>query len=522
MIHRIQPLLILLAVFCATFVPRMLLIGGPPATDEGIYAFNAMMIYRNPPPGWLLPDSGILSLYSALLSWVFALDLNHFVLLRLADAIVAALAGMMLYRVLALESGSRMAGALIAVGFLLTMNDPVFIQYGFKNSIAAASLPLLAAIWLGLRAQPHDSKPWFWFGVLVAVAVLLREPFVVFALLGAFAVLGQGGWHAAWRYAVGGIMAAALLLLAVALLRGGSVTALVQAYADTGLLYADMGGSKGKYVRSLHSLYTSLQNAFGVMLVLCVLLAMNLRAALAGESRRPAARYLFWLGLAAAPLLEPLLKNGFPYHFATCLIGLAGLTALLWRDLARRHSQGRWLPAVLAVLFTITLVPNVHQLITAYRNYTVPLLSAPLDGWPAETARASNFLLIADKVRELATPGDTLSVNGSLLGVLPLAGLPPPRYDLANIEQAYLFAGKSEQRLRQMLYACPANFIVLSTHTRRNTSALLRVIRSMPEYTLAGYVEKSPTRHYGTFDGAILRWTGSHVPCKSQPKRGQD
>lgn len=520
--QRIPTLLILLAVFSATFIPRMMLIGGPPATDEGIYAYNAMMIYRNPPPGWLLPDFGILSLYSALLSWVYAFDLNHFVLLRLADAVVAGLSGVMLYRVLSLESGSRIAGALIAVGFLLTINDPVFIQYGFKNSIAAATLLLLSAIWLGLRAQPHDCKPWFWSGVLVALAVLLREPFVAIALLGTFAVYGKGGLPAARRYAAGGIVAATLAMLAVALLRGGSLSALVQAYTDTGLLYADMGGGNGKYVRSLHSFYTFLQNASGVLLILCLLLSMNLRAMLTGESRSPAARYLFWLGLTAAPLLEPLLKNGFPYHYATCLIGLAGLTALLWRDLASRRSHGRWLPVGLGVLFAITLVPTLHQLTTTYRNYTASLLNTPLSGWPAETASASNFLLIADRVRKLAAPGDTLSVNGNLLGVLPLAGLPPPHYDLANIEQAYLYASKSEQRLRQMLYSCPASFIVVSTHTRRNTSALLSVIRGMPEYALAGYIGKSPSRHYGTFDGAIMQWTGPRAPCQPRPKRVQD
>jgi len=43
--------------------------------------------------------------------------------------------------------------------------------------------------------------------------------------------------------------------------------------------------------------------------------------------RRP----LFWLSLALVALVEPYIKMGFPYHFAACIPGLAGLSALGWK-----------------------------------------------------------------------------------------------------------------------------------------------------------------------------------------------
>ncbi len=230
---RAPPFLILITVFCATLIPRMLLIGGPPATDEGIYAFNALLVHLNPAPGGWLPDFGTLNLYPAMLSWVFGTDLNPFLLLRFADAIIAALAGVMLYRVLAHESGTPVAGACIAIACLLTLNDPVFVQYGFKNSIAAACLPMLLAISLGQQADQQRRAPWFWCGVLMAVAVMLREPFVILALAGTFAAWARGGLRNAAAYAVGGILASALILLAIIGLRGGLET-LVQSYLHAG------------------------------------------------------------------------------------------------------------------------------------------------------------------------------------------------------------------------------------------------------------------------------------------------
>lgn len=504
---RTLPWALLLAVFCATLIPRLLLLGGPPATDEGIYAYNAMMIYRNPPPGGLLPDFGTLNLYPALLSWVYAFDLNHFVLLRLADAVVAALAGVMLYRVLTLESGSRMAGALIAVGFLLTMNDPVFIQYGFKNSIAAASLPLLAAIWLGLHTQPINSKAWFWSGVLVALAVLLREPLVVLALAGTAAVLVRGGWRGAAAYAAGGIAASTAVLLAVIIMRGGAGS-LLQSYVDAGQMY--QGIAYQRQALLLSSPITFAANAAGALLVAGVMTALLAGMMLRSGQASIGPRLLFWLALALLPLLEPLLKNGYPYHYATSLIGLAGVTTLGWHAMGHWRPQQRgWLAAVLIMLIFVSLLPKLVKLADIHTRYPVALAN-----WPATTLRQSNYLLIAEKIRNQAEADATLAINGSMLGVIPLAGLRPARPDLAHLSYQYLYTGNDPQRLRSLLYECPPDFIMLTGSSPfRDTRALFTVVRNMPEYVPAGYVPPS-NASYGSFDGAIFKWQPAVNPCR--------
>lgn len=517
---RATPILILITVFCATFIPRMLLIGGPPATDEGIYAYNALLIHLNPAPGWLLPDSGTLNLYPAMISWVFGTDLNPFLLLRFADAIIAALAGVMLYRVLAHESGSAIAGACIAIAFLLTLNDPVFVQYGFKNSIAAASLPMLFAIAIGQQADHHRRSPWFWCGVLMAVAVMLREPFVILAVAGTFAAWARGGLRNAIAYAVGGILTSALILLLVIGLRGG-VEALVQSYFHAGQIVGGIEYQQGVLLQTTP--VTFAKNAAGALLVsgsmLIVLAVQIMRSRAQGLPWRTA----FWLALALLPLVEPLLKNGYPYHFATSLIGLSGLTALGWRTLRENPRQKTGILAmVLLLVFTVLLLPKLGKLAEVYGRYTRTLVAqSPLSQWPLSTIRQSNYLLIAETIRQQAGPGATLAINGSMLGVIPLSGLRPSRPDLAHLSYRYLETGNDPRRLQASLYECPPDFVMLTNSSPfRDTRALLAVVRSMPEYAPAGHVPLSDARSYGSFDGAIFKWMPADNPCR-RPVAGE-
>lgn len=133
-----------------------MLIGGLPATDEGVFAYFAQLIHASLITSKSLPHTGPLALYLLLCNWVFAFNINPLVALRFIDMLVATLAGYLFYRAIEIESGSRLGAFLICLLFLFTMNQPVFIQYGFKNSMFAAYVPLFASLWLGLAA-PVDA-----------------------------------------------------------------------------------------------------------------------------------------------------------------------------------------------------------------------------------------------------------------------------------------------------------------------------------------------------------------------------
>ncbi len=152
---RTPALVVILVALLAVALPRLMVVGGLPTTDEGFQAYYAQIMHASLAGGHGLPDTGPLMFYSLLVNWVFAFGANPMIALRLVDMLVAVAAGYALYRVIEVESRSRLGALLIALLFLFTMNHPTFTQHGFKNSIHAAYLPLFAALWLGLTAPAN-------------------------------------------------------------------------------------------------------------------------------------------------------------------------------------------------------------------------------------------------------------------------------------------------------------------------------------------------------------------------------
>lgn len=493
-------------VVCAALIPRLLMLGAPPATDEGIYAFNTLMIHLNSPPGNILADFGTLSLYQAMLAWVFSLDINHFVLLRALDAAVALLAGLMLYQVTRYESASNIAGAVIAVIFLITMSDPIFIQYGFKNSITAASLPLLTAIAIGQRAALNNTLAWACAGGLVAIAALLREPFAVLILAGMVAVYVRAGGRAMSAYVLGSAHAGGIILLTMIWMRGGYDN-LIQSYAELTIIYQEIAYQRLALLQT--NTLTFAKNAISALLLSVV--------AVYWIAKKPELypRLGFWLLLAAAPLLEPLLKNGYPYHYANALFGLAGLAALGWRAMSDMGGVRLRLLALLVLCAGLFLLPKLGKFTHIYTWYTSQLGTEHASiGWPNAIVHQSNYLLIAEYIRTHSKGDTTVAIHGSMLGVIPLAKAKPSSPELAHLSYSYIQSNKDSNQLRAQIDACPPEFIVLTQSSPFNdTKVLSRIVKSIPEYQLSAYIPQSAQQHYGSFDGAIYQWTGGPKAC---------
>lgn len=486
------------------------MIGAPPATDEGIYTFNALMIHLNPTPGYLLPELGTLSLYQALLAWVFSIEVNHLVLLRALDALVASIAGLMLYQVTSHESNSKLAGAVIAIIFLITLNDPVFIQYGFKNSIFAASLPLLAAIAIGQRATMHDMTAWLLSGALVSLAVLLREPFVVLAMAGTVAVYMRVGWRAVRAYMLGGFLIGGLILLLMVLMRGGYHN-LIQSYADLALTFQEIAYQRQALFQS--SIAAFVKNALSAL----VLSIVSIYWVVLAGAKKPEVFYrlAFWLLFALAPLLEPLLKNGYPYHYASTLFGLAGLVSLGWRAYSEANRECSRIQSFILILAVLFLIPKFGKFNGIYTQYTAQLGSKCASiGWPQSMVGQSNYLLIAEHIQTHSQGYPTVAINGSMLGVIPLAKAKPSNPELAHLSYRYIHINKDKKSLRAEIEACPPEFIMLTNSSPfHDTKVLNEIVRSIPEYRLSAYIPQSKARHYGSFDGLIYKWMAEPRGC---------
>jgi len=503
--HRIfvSAVLMVFVVLAATAFPRLMVVGGLPTTDEGAYAYYAQFIHANLAAGRGLPDAGMLDIYPLMLSWVFSLPANHMILLRLADMFVAVVASCLLYSVIEQESGSRVGGALISLVFLFTMNQPIFIQTGFKNSIFAAYIPLFLALRLGTANKV--GAHWEWVGALVALAVLLRETFFPFLIVGALAIAKAYGWRACLRFILGTSIAILVVMVGIAIARGG-IANLIEGYRDAAALYDAVAGRDvnlfvNNGIASAREAAVAL--AFGGLGVIAIFIGLITR-----NRQVSPGRFIFWLFVATVPLLEPASKIGFPYHFAVCLPGLAGLAAFGWKSATtgRDASIKLIFATAAAMVGVVMLFPKTTTLVEYWPHTRSTLESASTGSWPNEATASSNYLLAAEAIRKVAPPNGTLSVSGFMHALYPLTGMLPPCHELSNLSATLIKLNLDGIRFKQALLACPPD--VLMTTTRTNwpgADTLTKAVEDSGLYEQVAIIPVAPDKSYGGFGGTIYR-----------------
>jgi hypothetical protein len=503
----------LAAALTATAFPRLMLLGGLPATDEGVYAYYAQLIHASLSAGNGLPGGMTLALYPMTLAWIFALHTNAMIALRMADLIVALVASWLLVRVLAHESRSRVGGALIALVFLFTMNDPVFIQNGFKNSLFAAYVPLLGA-WLLVRHRAGGSRTiWYWAGGLAALAVLMRETFVPFLILGGAAVLISAGWRAALRFTLAAALTALVVVAVIAWARGG-VASLIDAYRNAGALYNSLADQRVPFF-----INNGIASAKVAKAALCLtgLGMLTIGYGLATRNGQVGwGQLMFWLGASLVPLIEPATKIGFPYHFSVCLPGLAGLTALGWRSLGSEPGGNvRRAAAVVAILAAAgAMWPSTQTLARSWPTTRLALQAMGTGTWPAEANARSNYLAAAAAIRQIARPGDTLGASGFMFALYPLTGLLPSSENLSNLSATLIEHNLDGDSFRQALLACPPTIVMTTARADWPGADILeREVAGSGIYQPVEVIAVDYTREYGLFGGTIYRRSRPAPPC---------
>ncbi|MFQ3368678.1 MAG: hypothetical protein ACI8WO_000787, partial [Methylophilaceae bacterium] len=166
---------IIVALFTTGFL-RLQLFSGLPEADGGAYTFASQYIYYAISNFEDLKGMP-LYLYSIMTSWVYGLEVNQFILLRLIDGLVAIAASIVLFKVILKESGSTLFTVILATGLFIIMNNIEIVMYGFRNAIWAAFLPLFSALLIWQNSTQEDKYSFYLIGALVSFGVLLREPF---------------------------------------------------------------------------------------------------------------------------------------------------------------------------------------------------------------------------------------------------------------------------------------------------------------------------------------------------------
>lgn len=221
-----------LALLLLTLGIRLPLWSLPPFTDEGTWLAVA---YLSPWQTVLHPNTP-LGLCAHLLSWLVGPGASSFAVARVADALFAGTAAWLFFLVLRQRLDLLSAG-LAAALWVVAFNQPRFIDAGMKNPVAMAATCLMAALWLlGSRRRWAPAAA----GVLMGLAIGLREPFVFFLLTSAGLAwrLGHGRRALAWH-----LLAAAGTVLAIVWIAGrgqGGVAGVVAYYQGTTHLYAEL------------------------------------------------------------------------------------------------------------------------------------------------------------------------------------------------------------------------------------------------------------------------------------------
>ena len=494
-----------LLVCCAPFVMRLTVICNFPATDEGYYAFHAMLAHNALSNSGNLPPLGPLHIYPILLSFLFSYDINHLIALRLCDLVMAVLMAWQWYRLMEEESNGLWVGFFLALLAVFAFNHSLFAQYGFKNSIGVSFIFLILALRIGLNDNAKTQRIWIICGALTAVAVLFREALAPFAVIGFLSILIGYGRRAAILYAFGGIIVTVFILACLAIARGG-LTNILEAYYT----FSAMARESGKLTaQSVQSLKASLEAIGFLVPIGGILLLGGILTAMRGGTLPW--RALFWLAIAVTPLFEVFTKGGYPYHYSTCLLGLSGLAACLFRTCREFAPRAVSCTAIMAFASALFLaypqaVELPRQMVENLRRLPLMLFQA---SWPDDMVARSNYLLMARAIADAAKPPDTLMTSGHYFILYPLTGLLPPKTDNHLFDPGLLALARklSPDALRNRITAENPNIIVLSHRLGTGADVLGKALTLLPGYKKVAEIPIDITKDYGGFSGSIYART---------------
>ncbi|MDR1351319.1 MAG: hypothetical protein LBJ59_11225 [Zoogloeaceae bacterium] len=508
--------LLISVILAGTVFPRLMFLGLFPTTDDGYYAYVAQQIYHGLVNGQGIPDSGGLSLYPMLCSWVFSFGYNPMISLRLIDLGVSIIMAFLLYKILARTCNNNTGAALITFIFIFTLNRFNFIDSGFKNSITAAFAPLFLALYVGMGAiqSKKSSNAWWIAGALTASAVVLRETFAPFAVLGLVSVFIAQGKKSALQFFIGGVVTGILLIGGILIARGG-VVELIAAYHSAGILFGSVTDDirRENFISyGLVTIYSSsIVLTFSALAIVVVLVAIFVR-----RDRYLLLAMIFWLSFIGVALIEAATKLCYPYHFAIALPGFAGLCALALREIIRiwpaikLSGKINNMLAVMGIVLSAIWFYSVCSILSEFFwSETLKILAvAPNGGWPEKSTNRSNFLLAAAEIKKVIPENGTLSISSGMHALYLITNHLPPSPLLNDLSVTAISLNFSVPAIRQTLLDCAPDIVMVATQNnlfiRDGNAHLLEAVLATGIYEMAA---KIPTRNYDGQSGIIFRKT---------------
>ncbi|WP_310389533.1 hypothetical protein [Roseateles sp.] len=430
-------------LFLWTLGIRAALLGQAPFADEGHYAAASYFQFLGYTQGVfaensIIPNFGIIEIYSLLFSWVYLLPINGYISLRVIDAVIAGLTTIMMFKYLYIVSRQQLAACLAALLLATAINHPLFIEAGARNPIPAATCLLFCSLYLLERQRGKKLLP---AALCLAGAVLVREPFVAIAGVVVLHVFHQYKLRSAVLFSLYGLAGCLAGFLLVGLLKGGlaGISTNFLSYFQFTQLDASVNLDFRARLALAASQAAEMSTALGFCLpiVLLGLLAPLLTPAL----RTPRALAPYWLGIgiALASLLEAAIKKPYPYHLAQFLIGLGifacyGFQILIaWIRAIRQSSPAAALLCVTAVFVGHGLLATDYARVLRYAAaWTIHFAPVMIfNDWNSPVVKDSYFLSVASIVKNNSRQDDV--ILSTFYNVYPLTHRLPPNRDIASV-----------------------------------------------------------------------------------------
>ena len=505
-------LAITVAVLTTGFL-RLQLFTGLPGSDGGFYTFVSQFYYSHFINSKDL-ETMMLLLYPLMTSWVYGLDVNQFIVLRLIDGFFAILTSVILFKVILKESANTFFTVILMTALLILMNYIENIGYGFRNSIWAAYLPLFSALLIWQNANKEDRYSFYLIGGLVSLGVLLREPFLPFFLFAGISILIGYGWRVLIKYLIGSAVVGFTVLALVLMFRGWDFVNLFNSYFFTTSWMEDHKDLAS--TSFVNYFLLSIKNNWFIYVSAFISFLYLIKLNLTNKKVVNINRFYFWVGISLLPLSEPLYKLAWEYHFANCLPGLAGLTALSWKYLNSQESKIIKTASITTIgLISLTVIlPAINKNII-----NSDYIFSPFDAtqWvkevgafrSTETIKRSQYLIIAGKIYELSREDSTLTQSGYMSGLYALTGLLPPTYKLTDLGTLYSSLNFNEDKLIKALEKYRPTIIMtahLSTlYLTQSEKELPFIIEKSNLYNKVGTIPINPEINYGWKAGSIYR-----------------
>tara|TARA_B100001175_G_C19475498_1_gene624106 strand:+ start:128 stop:1729 length:1602 start_codon:yes stop_codon:yes gene_type:complete len=503
----------LVAIFTTGWM-RVHLIPWGVESDGGTYTFMAYYFYQMFPN---IPSEMPLFLYSTITSWVYALEINQWMALRWIDLCLAVIASIIFFKVIIKESASLPFAFIISISSFLIMNDIRVIKFGFSNSIWAAYIPFFTVLLISQNVTKDNHYVFYFIGGLAALGVLLREPLILYFIVGGGSILIGYGWRSFLKYSIGAALLGFPIVGAALMLRGWDLVGLIHGYSYIAKVVSDFNLIfLGSFIQS----GLIMASEFWYGLILFIISVFYITKNFLSDNKINLGRFAFWLAIAFVPLIEAGTKLATPYHFAQCVPGFVGFIALTWKHLSFNESKTIqqysmifiYLLCFFGVYSKLHLIYNNYHaektLKNAYNQLWTDLYRHP------ETIKTSNYLISAYIIRQLSNKDSTLALGGvGMEGLYPLTGLLPPTYKLVSLRALYASLEFNENQLVNILREWRPTIIMPSRqYLVKNYNKLIWGIDRLPRaiqrtglYELVAIIEYNENIEAAPISGNIYR-----------------